>query len=75
MFTEMLIIISIELIIIIYLMVSKKNTEFFDNLESNLYTYDTCCTEKQIKNCESYDNTGVCDYNNNVKSCICQNSF
>jgi hypothetical protein len=75
MFTEMLIIISIELIIIIYLMVSKKNTEFFDNLESNLYTYDTCCTEKQIKNCESYGNTGVCDYNNNINSCICQNSF
>ena len=60
--------------IIVSLIIYKKNTESFDNLESNLYSYDTCCTEEQIRSCETYGKTGVCDYYNN-KKCMCQDSF
>ena len=47
----------------------------FDNLESNLFTYDSCCNEDEIKHCETYGKTGVCNYILNNKSCLCQNSF
>jgi len=46
--------------------------ESFDNLEFNLYSYDTCCSQKEIDNCEKYGKTGVCKNN---RSCLCQNSF
>ena len=71
----MLFIIFILLLIIIFLMIYKKNTESFDNLESNLYSYDTCCTEDDIRKCETYGRTGVCNYNDNNMGCICQDSF
>lgn len=71
----LLFIILILLIIIIILIICKKKIESFDNLESNLFTYDTCCTEKQIRDCETYGKTGVCNYNQNDKSCVCQDSF
>ena len=64
------------MIFIVILMIYKKKViESFDNLEFNLYTYDTCCTQEQIKDCETYGKTGVCNYNENNKLCICQNSF
>jgi len=62
-------------IIIYYILSYKKTIDSFDNLESNLYTYDTCCSEAQIAKCETYGKTGVCNYNKDDKSCLCQNSF
>jgi hypothetical protein len=53
----------------------NSSIESFDNLEFNLYSYDTCCFQKEIDNCEKYGKTGVCNYNENNKSCLCQNSF
>ena len=47
----------------------------FDNLESNLFTYDSCCNQEQIRHCETYGKTGVCNYILNDNSCLCQNSF
>ena len=72
-----LIFIIIVALLIIFMMFynNKKNKEQFDNLEHNLYSYDTCCNEKEIKNCESYGKTGVCNYRDHNKSCICQNAF
>jgi septation ring formation regulator EzrA len=72
----LIVVIIIILIIILFLIyIKNKKIESFDNLESNLYTYDTCCSQDQIKNCESYGKTGVCNYYKNNKSCMCQNSF
>jgi hypothetical protein len=67
--------IIIILIIIYFAFFYKKTIDSFDNLESNPFTYDTCCTQSEIAKCETYGKTGVCDYNKNDKSCMCQNSF
>jgi hypothetical protein len=53
----------------------NKNIDNFDNLESNLFTYDSCCNQEDIKHCETYGKTGVCNYILNNNSCLCQNSF
>lgn len=71
----MLFIIFILLLTIIFLIIYNKNIESYNNLESNLYSYDTCCTEKQIRKCETYGKTGVCNYNQDNMSCMCQESF
>lgn len=63
------------LIIIILIVLNKRNKESFDNLESNLYTYDTCCKEDEIQKCQTYGKTGVCNYNLNDKSCSCQSAY
>lgn len=73
--TKMLFIIFILLLTIIFLIIYNKNVESYNNLESNLYSYDTCCTEKQIRKCETYGKTGVCNYNQDNMSCMCQESF
>jgi len=53
----------------------KAQVDSFDNLENNLYSYDTCCSQKEIAHCQTYGKTGVCNYSSNDKSCVCQNSF
>ncbi len=53
----------------------RKHIDSFDNLENNLYTYDSCCNQEDIAHCQTYGKTGVCDYNKNNKSCLCQNAF
>ncbi len=65
------------IVVIIFILIIYKNKviDNFDNLESNLYTYDTCCSASEIANCESYGKTGVCNYFLNNKSCLCQNAF
>ena len=69
-------IIIIQIIIIIYFIIkSYKHNESFDNSKSDLFTYDSCCNEIQIANCEKYGKTGVCNYNENNNSCMCQNAL
>jgi hypothetical protein len=72
-----LIFLIILALLTIFMMIynNRKNKEQFDNLENNLYSFDTCCNEKEIKDCESYGKTGVCNYREHNKSCICQNAF
>ena len=41
----------------------------------NVYTDSSCCSQKQIAKCETYGRTGVCDYDKNDKSCMCQDGF
>jgi len=53
----------------------KAQVDSFDNLENNLYSYDTCCTQEDIAKCQTYGKTGVCNYYQNNKSCLCQNAF
>jgi len=63
------------ILILIYAIYRKKTIDSFDNLESNLFTYDTCCSQDEIKKCESYGKTGVCNYFQKNKSCLCQSGF
>jgi hypothetical protein len=72
MYFYLITILIISILIIIY---NNNIIDSFDNLVPDLYTYDTCCNEKQIKNCESYGKTGVCNIFKNNKSCMCLNSF
>ena len=55
----------------------RKQLDSFDNLQNNLYTYDSCCSQEKIAQCQTYGKTGVCYSNNdkNCKSCVCQNAF
>ena len=52
----------------------RKPLDSFDNLQDNSYSYDSCCSQEKISQCQTYGKTGVCDYNN-CKSCVCQNAF
>ena len=70
------IIIVIEIMIIVFFIIkSYMHTESFDNNKSDLFTYDSCCTQKQIADCEKYGKTGVCNYDKNDNSCMCQNAI
>ena len=53
----------------------KAQIDSFDNLQDNLFTYDSCCTQEEIAHCQTYGKTGVCNYSSNNKSCVCQNAF
>ena len=53
----------------------KATIDSFDNLEHNLYSYDSCCTQEDIAKCQTYGKTCVCNYYQNNKSCLCQNAF
>jgi hypothetical protein len=70
-------ILSIFLIILILFIIYKKTytIDNFDNLESNIYTYDSCCNENEKLDCMKYGKSGVCNYFENNNSCLCQNSF
>ena len=59
-----LFIILIIMYICAYIYRQNNIIDSFDNLESNLFTYDTCCTQSEIATCEKYGKTGVCNYNN-----------
>ena len=76
-FLMAVIILLLIIIFVLFLYIkNQQSIDSFDNLESNLYTYDTCCSQEQIANCIKYGKTGVCNYNNsNNKICECQNSF
>jgi len=70
------IIILVIIAIIIFLMFTRnKIIDNFDNLESNLYTYDSCCLEGEKENCMKYGKTGVCNYFKNNNECLCQNAY
>jgi len=53
----------------------KVQVDSFDNLTNNLYSYDSYCSQEKIAQCQSYGKTGVCNYYQNNKSCVCQNAF
>ena len=74
---SLIIVFIIGLIIagLIFFYKRKAQVDSFDNLENNLYSYDTCCSQQEIAKCQSYGKTGVCNYYQNNKSCLCQNAF
>lgn len=74
MYNILLIVILFIAIIFFICMCKNKRIDNFDNLESNLYTYDTCCNELEKQNCMKYGKTGVCNYYKNNNTCLCQNS-
>jgi hypothetical protein len=76
--TNLLVIVFITGLIItglVFFYKRKSTIDSFDNLENNLYTYDTYCTQEDIAKCQTYGKTGVCNYYQNNKSCLCQNAF
>ena len=70
---NLLILLFLIIIIIIGVLFFYKNKSI-DSF-SNLYTTDNCCTEQNIATCEKYGKTGVCNYFENNKECMCQDSF
>jgi uncharacterized protein YxeA len=71
----LILILVIILLLLIYYNKNRTIIDSFDNLENNLYTYDSCCSEKQKQHCMTYGKTGECNYNKNDKSCFCQNAY
>lgn len=71
----LLIAIILIFIIILICLYNNKVIDSFDNMEDNLYTYDTCCTIQENEKCMTYGKTGVCNYYKNNGSCLCQNAF
>jgi hypothetical protein len=73
----LIIVFILGLIIVGLIFFYKRNAivDSFDNLEHNLYSYDTCCSQQEIAHCQTYGKTGVCNYYQNNKSCLCQNAF
>ena len=69
------VLIFIIFIIILICMLKKNIIDSFDNMEHNLYTYDTCCDETQKEKCMTYGKSGVCNYYKNNNSCLCQNAY
>ena len=72
-----LLFISIIIIFILtfFIIYNNNQIDYFNNLEENLYSYDTCCSDKQKMNCMKYGKTGVCNYNKKDESCFCQNAY
>ena len=73
-FTFIFLIILISIVFLVFIC-KKAVTDHFDNLENNIFTYDSCCSEAQIAHCETYGKTGVCNYFKNNKTCLCQNAY
>jgi hypothetical protein len=65
----------IALFFIIILAVFHKNNELFSNNKVDIFTDGKCCSQKNIDECNKYGQSGVCNYQQNNKSCLCQNSF
>jgi hypothetical protein len=68
---------SVALLFIIVLAIfnSNKNKELFTNNPIDIFTNDKCCNQKNIEECNKYGQSGVCNYQQNNKSCLCQNAF
>lgn len=62
-------------IIILICLYDNKIIDSFDNMEDNSYTFDTCCSAEENEKCRTYGKTGVCNYNKDDGSCLCQNAF
>lgn len=71
----LLIIFLIYLFFIIVNMLLKNNTiiDNFDN--TDMYTKQSCCNEQQIKFCEKWGKTGICNFQSSDKSCMCLDAF
>lgn len=63
------------IIVIIFILITYNRIESFQTSKNNIYTYDSCCNENDIANCEKYGKTGVCNYVLNDNSCMCQNAI
>jgi len=72
---SVLIILFITLFFIIVNMLLKHSLiiDNFDN--TDLYTKQSCCNEQQIKFCEKWGKTGVCNFQSSDKSCMCLDAF
>ena len=63
------------IVLILTLLYYKRKVVKQENFKNDRYTNGKCCTEMEIQKCESYGKTGVCNYNENNKSCLCQNAL
>lgn len=70
-----LLMIGIFIIFIAFLLYYYRKGVKHEGFLTDKYTNGKCCTEDEIQKCESYGKTGVCNYNRNDKSCLCQNAL
>jgi hypothetical protein len=68
---------SVTLLFIIVLAIfnNKKNKELFSNNPVDIFTNDKCCNQNNIEECNKYGQSGVCNYQQNNKSCLCQKAY
>ena len=64
-----------SVIIVLAIFNNKKNKELFTNNPIDIFTNDKCCSQKNIGECNKYGQSGVCNYQQNNKSCLCQNAY
>ena len=50
-------------------MIHRRREKF-----ENLFTNGSCCSEDQIRECNTFGKSGVCNYFKNNNSCLCQNA-
>jgi 5-bromo-4-chloroindolyl phosphate hydrolysis protein len=75
---SLIIIILICVICLFFIIVNMllKHSVIIDNFDNtDLYTKQSCCNEKQIKFCEKWGKTGVCNFQSSDKSCMCLDAF
>ena len=64
-----LLFILLVLFIIYFFMIHRRREKF-----ENLFTNGSCCSEDQIRECNTFGKSGVCNYFKNNNSCLCQNA-
>lgn len=67
--------IALFFIIVLAIFNNNKNKELFTNNPVDIFTNDKCCTLQNIEECNKYGQSGVCNYQQNNNSCLCQNAY
>ena len=67
--------VALFFIIVLAIFNNNKNKELFTNNPIDIFTNDKCCNQQNIEECNKYGQSGVCNYQQNNKSCLCQKSY
>lgn len=75
---SLLIIILICIICLLFIIANilLKHSVIIDNFDNtDVFTKQSCCNEQQIKFCEKWGKTGVCNFQLSNKLCMCLDAF
>jgi hypothetical protein len=67
--------VTLFFIIVLAIFNNNKNKELFTNNPVDIFTNDKCCNQQNIEECNKYGQSGVCNYQQNNKSCLCQKAY
>ncbi len=67
--------VALFFIIVLAIFNNNKNKELFTNNPIDIFTNDKCCYQQNIEECNKYGQSGVCNYQQNNNSCLCQKSY